>query len=376
MLLMIWVNDFWTLSEVPKWLSHAAPYEDYLGFSDIIFPLFLFIVGLSIPFAIQNRISKNETVGLMAKHIVIRAVSLIIIGVFMLNYETHHQSMGLGKSMWCLLMALGVLLVWMQWKKSPIPMKWHRYLQLAGIALLVFLAIAYKGGPTGEGLMKTQWWGILGLIGWAYAINALAYLFSKGNLIFIIVLWLAFNLLSALGNLGFLTGIQAPFNYFSTWYMGSIPAFTAAGMLASLIFKKVSKDKLIRALSILVLLGVASIVYGLSTRYIWGISKVPGTPSWVAVCTGIGFLSFVLFYFVADIKKKTSWAKIILPAGTATLTCYLIPYFTYPLRTLTGVQLPQVLNTGSIGLLSSLCFALLVVVFTGWLQKKGFTLKL
>lgn len=255
-------------------------------------------------------------------------------------------------------------------------MKWHRYLQLAGIALLVFLAIAYKGGPTGEGLMKTQWWGILGLIGWAYAINALAYLFSKGNLIFIIVLWLAFNLLSALGNLGFLTGIQAPFNYFSTWYMGSIPAFTAAGMLASLIFKKVSKDKLIRALSILVLLGVASIVYGLSTRYIWGISKVPGTPSWVAVCTGIGFLSFVLFYFVADIKKKTSWAKIILPAGTATLTCYLIPYFTYPLRTLTGVQLPQVLNTGSIGLLSSLCFALLVVVFTGWLQKKGFTLKL
>ena len=224
--------------------------------------------------------------------------------------------------------------------------------------------------------MKAQWWGILGLIGWAYAINALAYLFSKGNLLFIIALWVAFNLLSVLGNLDYLSNIQSPFHYFSTWYTGSVPAFTAAGMLASLLFKKISKDRLIRGLSLLVILGITSIAYGLITRHIWGISKVPGTPSWVAVCSGIGFLSFVLFYFVTDIKKRTSWAKIILPAGTATLTCFLIPYFTYPLRHLTGIQLPQVLNTGGIGLLSSLCFALLVVIFTGWLQKKGFSLKL
>ena len=45
MFLMLWVNDFPTLSKVPKWLNHASYKEDYLGFSDIIFPLFLFIVG-------------------------------------------------------------------------------------------------------------------------------------------------------------------------------------------------------------------------------------------------------------------------------------------------------------------------------------------
>ena len=39
MVLMIWVNDFWTLSNVPKWLMHATANEDYLGFSDIIFPV-------------------------------------------------------------------------------------------------------------------------------------------------------------------------------------------------------------------------------------------------------------------------------------------------------------------------------------------------
>ena len=53
MLLMIWVNDFFTLIDIPKWLTHASATEDYMGFSDVIFPLFLFIVGLSIPFAIE-----------------------------------------------------------------------------------------------------------------------------------------------------------------------------------------------------------------------------------------------------------------------------------------------------------------------------------
>ena len=33
MLLMIWVNDFWTLTNIPKWLKHANASEDYLGFS-------------------------------------------------------------------------------------------------------------------------------------------------------------------------------------------------------------------------------------------------------------------------------------------------------------------------------------------------------
>ena len=50
MLLMIWVNDFWSLKDIPKWLQHANYGEDYLGFSDVIFPLFLFLVGLELLF--------------------------------------------------------------------------------------------------------------------------------------------------------------------------------------------------------------------------------------------------------------------------------------------------------------------------------------
>ncbi len=376
MLLMIWVNDFWTLTNIPKWLTHAKPNEDYLGFSDIIFPLFLFIVGLSIPFAIQNRLAKKESIAVMAKHIVIRSLSLLIIGVFMVNYETHNETMGLGKSLWCLLMAFAVSLIWIQWKNSPVPQKWHKFLQSLGLVILILIAIFYKGGADGEGLMGVQWWGILGLIGWAYSINALAYLITKGNLVFMIILWLLFNFLSIGDSLGYLDAMPSPIGYFSTWYSGTIPAFTTAGMIASLLFQKLSKTTISKALLTLMTLGIINIAAGLLTRHLWGISKVPGTPSWLMVCTGIGFISFVILYYIVDIKKQSSWAKIIIPAGTATLTCYLIPYFTYPIRNLTGIELPDILNSGVIGLLSSFCFALLVIIFTGWIQKKGFSLKL
>ena len=89
MLLMIWVNDFWTLTDIPKWLKHARGSEDYLGFSDIIFPLFLFLVGLSIPYAIERRKKKGDSNVSIAKHIFIRFLSLLLIGVDVLEEEPH-----------------------------------------------------------------------------------------------------------------------------------------------------------------------------------------------------------------------------------------------------------------------------------------------
>ena len=59
---MIWVNDFWTINNIPKWLKHAKTGEDYLGFSDVIFPWFLFVLGMSIPFSFENRIKQGEPI--------------------------------------------------------------------------------------------------------------------------------------------------------------------------------------------------------------------------------------------------------------------------------------------------------------------------
>jgi predicted acyltransferase len=377
MLLMIWVNDFWTLTDIPKWLKHARGSEDYLGFSDIIFPLFLFLVGLSIPYTIERRKKKGNSNVSIAKHIFIRFLSLLLIGVYMVNFETaHHESILIGKCFWEILMAIAVMLIWMYWKRSPIPEKWHRIFQLVGFLILIYLAMIYKGGADGTMSMKIQWWGILGLIGWAYGFNALVFLFSKGRLVFMTSIYIILNLLVLLSHTDLLPKLPASLKYLSIIYSGSIPAFTTAGILTTLLFKKLQSGTLNRIPIVLTGIGILHIIYGILLRSYWGISKSQGTPSWLAICIGIGIISFVVLYVLFDLKGKKDWAKIIAPAGTATLMCYLILYLAYPIGQLTGIKLPQILNTGIIGLIGSMIFSLLIVVLVGWFEKKGYKLKL
>ncbi|MEP7257905.1 MAG: DUF5009 domain-containing protein, partial [Flavitalea sp.] len=69
---------------------------------------------------------------------------------------------------------------------------------------------------------------------------------------------------------------------------------------------------------------------------------------------------------------------IVKPAGTNTLTCYLLPYFAYAFLygPLESVHLPEDLLTGIPGLIKSLILALALVNIAGLLSKYGVRLKL
>ena len=85
MFLMLFVNDIPGLKNIPHWLKHAEMNEDMLGFSDTIFPAFLFCMGKSVSFAIQNRYRKGDTTLQVIAHIFWRTVALIAMGLFSLN---------------------------------------------------------------------------------------------------------------------------------------------------------------------------------------------------------------------------------------------------------------------------------------------------
>ena len=244
------------------------------------------------------------------------------------------------------------------------------------ISIFVLLAVLYKGGETGDLWMSTQWWGILGLIGWAYLLNALVFLFAKGNFSVMLVLWIVLNGLSVLGHTDSALSFEGPIRYLSVILNGTIPAFTTAGIIATLVLQKLTVKKQSLAYPTLVLLGLVCIVLGYVSRPLWGISKIGGTPSWLGICTGIGFLSFLALHYLVDIKNYGNWTKILAPAGTATFTCYMLPYFIYPIRNWLNISLPDELLAGSIGLVSALIYALMVVILTGWLERKGIKLKL
>jgi hypothetical protein len=87
-------------------------------------------------------------------------------------------------------------------------------------------------------------------------------------------------------------------------------------------------------------------------------------------------LAFALLVWLIDVKQKQHWFKAIMPAGTSTLTCYLIPYLLYSVYALIHFQYPAFLNEGIGGLIRSMLIAVLTVLFTGWLEKRRIRLQI
>ena len=45
---MIMVNEWHSVIGLPKWMTHMAAHDDAMSFVDVVFPAFLFIVGMAI----------------------------------------------------------------------------------------------------------------------------------------------------------------------------------------------------------------------------------------------------------------------------------------------------------------------------------------
>ncbi len=374
---MIFVNDFWTLTNVPEWLGHKAANVDGIGFSDVIFPAFLFIVGLSIPYAIKSRRDKQQNNTTILKHVFKRTLALIVMGIFMVNFENiNAQALIISKHLWEIIMVIAIFLVWLYYRPFEHTGK-HKILllQTIGVALFVFLAAIYKGGSTGHmEWMKTHWWGILGLIGWAYLFNTVIYIYLGKRIVFLIMAFIIFQLLNIQE---FTSFTQIP--TFKLVVSASMHASVCAGMVAgSLLLKYQRLNKEPVFIMALLILAAASLIYGFLMRPYWGgFSKIRATPSWTSVCIGISAMSFLMIYIIVDKLKFSLWARPFKIAGTNTLTCYVMPYFVYPILVMTGgFSLFEGLSDGNVGLLKSLLFSFAIIAIVAMLNKIKIKLKI
>ena len=367
MLTMLFVNDFAGMSGLPHWLHHAAPTEDMLGFSDLVFPAFLFCVGLSIPFAIGNRFRKGDTQLQVLGHILRRTLALVVMGIFAMNFRGVEG--GLSRPVFTLLAVAGFFLTWNAYprKSDGRYPGWVHVLRAAGIALLAFLII-YKdlhGMPFRHG-----WWGILGLIGWAYLPCALAFLFLRGDFNKLTGFWLLTLVLCIMN-----CSKAIPAEYSSRalmlgfWPGGwTHPALCATGMFTSLLLIRYG-DKPKNLFSYYIALSVALFLLGMASHRFWIISKIQATPTWAFFCLAIFVLLFAVLHWIADTKGRTAWSRPVSPAGTATLTCYIIPTIWYAVQQLLGLNWPAALTDGLPGLLKALAFAFVIIGLT-WLFGK------
>ena len=364
MLLMLWVNEYAGVKDLPHWMYHAAAQEDMMGFSDIIFPAFLFAMGMAGPFAVQNRLKKGDSLLQVSLHILLRTVALVVMGLFTVNKGAYDPvASGIPSAWYSLLMVAGFFLVWNLYPKVSDA---RRYLfagmKIAGIALLIYLLVIFV--PKEGQSFGTKWWGILGLIGWSYLGTSLIYLATRSNLRKAIA---AFLLLTACCLLTF-AGV-----FRGTWaeYIPSQPVLytlSVAGMLSAIILQQYGRRPG-SFYGVMVAIGVVMALCGWVAHHWWIISKIQATPTWLFYCCAMFFPAVALLHYLCDVKGKAHWFAIIKPAGTLTLTCYMVPYLTGNLMRLLELHWPSFTYSGGAGLVRCALYSL-AAIWIAWLLSK------
>ena len=371
MVLMVFVNDLFTIVDAPEWMEHTATQTDGMGLADIVFPMFLFAMGMSVPYALENRIAKGKPLGETIVHILERTFALLAMGVLLYNTE---RDMVMDEGVYWLLMLLGVGLVWNAYPENYKPQRW---LKLAGAAILIGLVVTYR--TEDDHLFRAGWWGILGEIGWAYLFTAAAYLLGRKKPWALAVVWVGLCLVNVSvmrmkgGEAWIGKNILADFAEALHLGRGASVIMSLGGVLTVLAGQRIRKGKLLFGLA------AAAALAGLGafTHQYWIISKNLATLPW---CLYVGAISVALYTLLRLLERKgwTAWAKPLKPAGVATLTMYMVPYFYYAIRHFVrhafDLDTPEWL-CGYVGVGKCVLFVALCLVTVWALNKKGIKLK-
>ncbi|MBR5136390.1 MAG: DUF5009 domain-containing protein [Rikenellaceae bacterium] len=329
LLLMLFVNDLY-MPGVPAWLGHTEMNFDGMGLADWVFPSFLFMVGISIPYAIESRRRRGASDLQIAGHILWRTLSLICIGVALLNAGRINPEMtGISSSTWRWLFFLFLFMLWNSYPRASRYDLIFKILRATGfIGIVVLLAIFRAGTPEDPQWLVASWWGILGLIGWGYVVAALTSLATRGSLIGAVAVWAVFFALNCISSAGLNDWATSLRTILGTVLQGNTPMIVLTGLVTGTYLMRSQHDKR-RKMWTMVVAGVVSIAAGFVLRNWYIISKILATPSWGLICNGISLLVLAFVFYRTDICGRTRYTSLLETTGRNSMTTYLAPSVVY-----------------------------------------------
>lgn len=274
---------------VLQWWESQLHHVAWNGFHfyDMIFPLFLFIAGVSFPFSLAKRIANNESRKSLYRHLIMRGLILVLLGIlynnavsfdfFNLRYCSVLGRIGLA---WM----FGAL-IFMNTKVSFRVLWWFWGL-IIGYWLLLLLFPAHDLGSTD--------------------------IFSREG-----------NLASYIDRL-IMPGrfrIHDPEGIMST-----IPAISTAllGMLTGEFLKSEYLNiKPLRKVLYMILAAIGLMIIGKVWNIFFPINKNLWTSSFVCWVGGLSLLLLAIFYLVIDVWKYKKWAFFFIVIGLNPITIYL-----------------------------------------------------
>jgi len=269
-----------------KQLDHV-PWHGFV-FYDMIFPLFLFIAGISFPFSLAKRIANNDPRSSIYKHVLTRGFVLVLLGIVYNNgikFDFEHLRYGsvLGR----------IGLAWM-------------------FAALIFMNTKLTFRIIWLVVILLGYW-ILMMLFPAHDLGSSDMYSQEGNLASHI------DRLLMPGRL--YLGNHDPEGLFST-----IPAIGTAllGMFTGeFMLSKYLSDKPYKKVLYLVLAAIALMVIGKVWNLTFPINKNIWTSSFVCFVGGLSLLLFSIFYLIIDVLDYKKWAFFFVVIGVNPITIYL-----------------------------------------------------
>ncbi len=273
-----------------QWWAGQLHHVAWHGFHfyDIIFPLFLFIAGISFPFSLAKRTAMNDSRKPVYKHLVTRALILVFLGIIYVNgvsfdFANLQYSSVLGR----------IGLAWM-------------------FAALIFMntKLSYRI-VWFWGLLIAYW--LLLLVFPAHDLGSTDPFSQEGNLA------------------GYIDRLYMPGrlylgNYTPQGYLSTIPAIgiPLLGMFTGeFVLSEYMKDKPLLKVVYMVLAAIALMLIGKVWDMVFPINKRLWSSSFICFAGGISLFLFSVFYLIIDIWKYKKWAFIFVVIGMNPITIYL-----------------------------------------------------
>jgi heparan-alpha-glucosaminide N-acetyltransferase len=339
MALMIFVNDLSSVHGLSRWTYHIPTKVDAMSYVDMVFPAFLFIVGMAMPLAVEQRLRRNPSIPSLWIHVLLRSFALLVLGLVLANAHAGDPSLmhGFPTRLWPLIALLGAVLVWGVFgdptTTSP---RRTQIQQMVGAAILIACYAIFRrtihGGPADGhvGWIDFRYPEILGLIGLTYFSASLLYIPLR-KYRWAPLAWLGVLLVFDACCQAHLISLAHISLYAWPFGNGVHPALVMAGIFANTIFlghptPQVARWTPYKRIILALAFAVCAAILGYFLTP-FGISKNRGTPTWCLWSIAACLVVFTAIYWLADVRKHTAWALPLRSAGSNTLLTYLLPDF-------------------------------------------------
>ena len=235
-LLMIFVNNLAEVKGLPWWMYHRGDVNG-MTFVDMVFPGFLFLMGISIPLAMDARVARGQSKATIWAHVATRSLSLLVLGLFIANashVDARYTHMSAG--WWTVLGFVGIALGWMRYPGEEKRKSLYQAIRYSGFAMMAVLFVLFrKSTPEGQpGRLDFSYWEILGLLGWAYLLISTLYLLIGKRFKILVAVFAALVAINALSTLGWLNWMDTGPLRWNPFEAG-LSSLTMAGVLAAFV---------------------------------------------------------------------------------------------------------------------------------------------